>query len=302
MAGIHQELWTLDPATGAVRGGWRARPTRGWSTGRSAQAWFAQPSGLAVDGDRLWVADFGDLVACASSRLTVSAARSAPRSARGSSTSGSATAPPTQALFRRPLGVTRLPDGSVAVCDTYNGAIRRYDPSVGPRRDAGERPGRAERRPTWTESDLVVVETNAHRLTRVPLGAAATARPRGSATPRSAPSPTSAHCSTCSWPSPHRRGQKVDDRFGPRPSSSSRRRRRRCCARATGAAPTCTRALVLDPAVGEGVLHVAARAASCDVDGGENAACHIHQQDWGVPIRVAPGADGVLRLPLGDPG
>ena len=43
---------------------------------------------------------------------------------------------------------------------------------------------------------------------------------------------------------------------------------------------------------------MAARAASCDIDG-ENAACHIHQQDWGVPIRVAAGADGILGLPLG---
>ena len=62
-----------------------------------------------------------------------------------------------------------------------------------------------------------------------------------------------------------------------------------------------SRTLVLDPNIGEGVLHVAARAASCDIEG-ENAACHVHQQDWGLPIRIAAGADGVLVLPLGGSG
>ena len=47
------------------------------------------------------------------------------------------------------------------------------------------------------------------------------------------------------------------------------------------------------------MLHVAARAASCDVDGGEGAACRMHQQDWGVPVRVSDTGDGVLLLPLG---
>jgi hypothetical protein len=55
---------------------------------------------------------------------------------------------------------------------------------------------------------------------------------------------------------------------------------------------------VLDAAVGEGVLHVAARAASCDIEA-ENAVCHVHQQDWGIPVRVVDGADRVLELPLG---
>jgi hypothetical protein len=60
-----------------------------------------------------------------------------------------------------------------------------------------------------------------------------------------------------------------------------------------------TRTIVLDPAVGEGVLHIAARAASCDSDGGEGAACRMHQQDWGVPVRVTDAGDAALVLPLG---
>ena len=34
------------------------------------------------------------------------------------------------ALLQHPLGVTLLPDGSVAVCDTYNGAVRRIADGV----------------------------------------------------------------------------------------------------------------------------------------------------------------------------
>jgi hypothetical protein len=55
---------------------------------------------------------------------------------------------------------------------------------------------------------------------------------------------------------------------------------------------------VLDPGVGDGVLHVAARAASCDEGAGEGAACHLHQQDWGVPVRVVADGTATLTLPL----
>ncbi len=51
---------------------------------------------------------------------------------------------------------------------------------------------------------------------------------------------------------------------------------------------------------------MSAMAASCDDDpaggtsrsktGGEYPACHVHQQDWGVPVRLTEG--GADRLPL----
>ena len=52
---------------------------------------------------------------------------------------------------------------------------------------------------------------------------------------------------------------------------------------------------VIDEAIGNGVLHVSVRAATCD-DASEHAACHLHQQDWGIPIRVI--ASGAERLDL----
>jgi len=57
------------------------------------------------------------------------------------------------------------------------------------------------------------------------------------------------------------------------------------------------RELHLAGGVAGGVLHVAAFAASCDNAGDvEFPACHVHQQDWGIPVRVTAG--GARRLPL----
>ena len=57
------------------------------------------------------------------------------------------------------------------MCDTYNGAVRRYDPATGEVTTLA--PGWPSRAAAYVEgSELVVVESAAHRLTRVPLGGA----------------------------------------------------------------------------------------------------------------------------------
>jgi hypothetical protein len=48
---------------------------------------------------------------------------------------------------------------------------------------------------------------------------------------------------------------------------------------------------------GTGVLHVAATAASCDTEG-EHPACHLTQQDWGIPVRLVEGGPDRLELVL----
>ena len=68
------------------------------------------------------------------------------------------------------------------------------------------------------------------------------------------------------------------------------------------------RTLRLNPEVEEGVLHITARAAACDGEKGQpipdHAACHLYQQDWGIPVTVhtpdrAPeGAETRLDLDL----
>jgi hypothetical protein len=93
-------------------------------------------------------------------------------------------------------------------------------------------------------------------------------------------------------------GQKVDDRFGPSSQLVVSATPAALLRDGEGRGTALTRVLRIDPAVGGGVLHVAARAASCDEHGGEGAACHLHQQDWGVPVRVVEGAPARLSLPL----
>jgi hypothetical protein len=87
-------------------------------------------------------------------------------------------------------------------------------------------------------------------------------------------------------------GQKLDDSFGPstRLSVSGE-----IVGQGAGSSTELTRSLVLQG--DEGVLHVAASAASCDVDT-VNPACHVTQQDWGIPVRLVPGAPSALTLVL----
>lgn len=292
MAGLHQ-LWTLDPRTGEVSivGG---TTNEGLLDGRLAEAWFAQPSRLAPDGDRLWVAD-----------SETSALRYVEDGAvhtvvgSGLFDFGFRDGAADQALLQHPLGVTVLPDGSVAMCDTYNGAVRRFDPATGEvttlARDLAE-PSAAFLDPD-DAGVLVVVESAAHRLERISLGAASSVDGFSHTTQRPITDVAAGLELVITFEPPP--GQKVDDRFGPATQLIVEATPPALLRSGEGRGTDLARTLVLDPAVGEGVLHVAARAASCDADGGEGAACRMHQQDWGIPVRISADAPGELVLPLG---
>ncbi len=204
--------------------------------------------------------------------------------------------PAGDALLQHPLGVTVLPDGSVAVCDTYNGAVRRYDPRTGTLTTMAT--DLAEPSGALVDGDhLVVVESAAHRLTRIPLGQAAQAAGFSHTTQRPVTEVAEGELElVVSFEPPP--GQKVDDRFGPSTQLLVSSTPPALLKDGEGRTTDLTRTLVIDPAVGDGVLHIAARAASCDAHGGEGAACHMHQQDWGVPIRVTADGDRRLVLPL----
>ncbi|MGA9745944.1 MAG: thioredoxin-like domain-containing protein [Nocardioides sp.] len=288
MAGIHQ-LWTFDPRTGQVRVA-AGTTNEGLGDGPLEDAWFAQPSGLASSGGRLWLAD-----AETSSLRYVEGGEVRTAVGRGLFDFGFTDGPAAEALLQHPLGVAVLPDGSVAVADTYNGAVRRYDPVGGDLTTVTA--GLAEPSGLHVEGDvLVVVESAAHRLTRVPLGASAAASGSSHSTQRPVTDVAPGLELVVAFEPPP--GQKVDDRFGP-PSQLVVEATPPALLKGGGGRGTdLTRTLVLDPAVGHGVLHLAARAASCDEGAGEGAACHVHQQDWGVPVRVVEGGADRLVLPL----
>ena len=91
-------------------------------------------------------------------------------------------------------------------------------------------------------------------------------------------------------------GQQLDERYGPAARLVVDATPPSLLRQGAGRDTFLTRSLLLDSHVGNGVLHVAATAASCDASGvADFPACHVHQQDWGVPVRVTPdGASEIL--------
>ncbi|MDD9377660.1 redoxin family protein [Streptomyces sp. ZAF1911] len=294
MAGVHQ-LWTWDPEsdTVAVAAG---TTNEGLHDGPAAEAWFAQPSGLAATEDRLWIAD-----------SETSALRYVHPEGEGGyaiSTAvgsglfdfGHRDGDAAQALLQHPLGVTALPDGSVAVCDTYNHALRRYDPAT----DQLTTLATDLREPSdavLVGDDIVVVESARHRLTRLRLPEEAVrvdaiAHRTQRAATEVAPGTLRLDI-VFQAPS----GQKLDTRYGPSTRLLVSSTPPELLTAGDGAGTDLFRELTLNPDLTEGVLHVSAMAASCDDDpDNEYPACHVHQQDWGVPLTITPG--GTTRLPL----
>jgi hypothetical protein len=144
---------------------------------------------------------------------------------------------------------------------------------------------------------LLVVESAAHRLTRISLAGVATADGFTHTTQRPVTELAEGDVEIVVdfRPPP---GQKVDHRFGPPSQLFVSATPPALLKAGEGRGTDLTRTVTLDPNVGHGVLHVAARAASCDEHAGEGAACHLHQQDWGVPVRLSPGGETRLVLPL----
>lgn len=292
MAGVHQ-LWTYDPEDRAVRVA-AGTTNEGLVDGPAAEAWFAQPSGLAVsaDGERLWIAD-----------SETSALRWVDRDEHvhtavgtGLFDFGHRDGAASQALLQHPIGVTALPDGSVAISDTYNHALRRYDPAT----DEVTTLATDIREPSdavLLDGDLVVVESARHRLTRLRLPEEAVRVAEQAHRTRRAATEIAPGTLRLDVVFQAPAGQKLDTRYGPSTRLLVSATPPELLAEGSGAGTDLGRDLVLADGVTEGVLHVSAMAASCDDDlANEYPACHVHQQDWGVPVRVT--AEGAPRLPL----
>jgi thiol-disulfide isomerase/thioredoxin len=300
-AGTHQ-LWEFDPATGAfeVLAGTSAEALR---DGPLDEAAFAQPSGLAADGDRLWLAD-----AETSALRYVEGGRVHTAVGQGLFDFGHVDGPAAVALFQHPLGVSVLPDGSVVVCDTYNNAVRRYDPVRDEvstlATDVAEPSGAVLVGESLVDGSLVVVESAAHRLTR-PVAPGVWQEVRGGARQTQRPAadigPGELTLDVIFQPAP---GQKLDERYGPATKVQVSASPPELLIGGDGDGTDLRRLLTVNPEVGTGVLHVTAQAASCDDSTATNPACYLTRQDWGVPVRVVPGAPNRLALILRgmDPG
>ncbi|MEO6886472.1 MAG: thioredoxin-like domain-containing protein [Jatrophihabitantaceae bacterium] len=284
-AGVHL-LLSVDPVSGAAEV-LAGTTVEGLRDGPAPDCWLAQPSGLAVDGSRIW---FVDAETSALRYLTL-AGELHTVVGEGLFDFGHMDGPGADARLQHPLGVAMLADGSVAVCDTYNGAIRRYDPTTSEVstlvRDLAEPSGAL-----LVDGELVVIESAAHRLVRTnPAFSRVIGAPLQTQRAVTDLGPGTLTLRVEFKPAP---GRKLDDQFGASTRLTVSASPPELLTDGAGDGEPLTRTLRLG-AVTEGVLHITAQAASCDQDG-EHPACYLARQDWGVPIRIR--ADGPSELSL----
>ena len=298
MAGDHR-IWsysTVDRTVRVIAG----TTNEGLVDGPNASAWFAQPSAVAASaahGGGVWLADSET-----SALRFVGATDTVTIAGHGLFDFGHRDGTASEALFQHPIGLAELPDGSVVIADTYNSAIRRYHPDSNTvttvARDLAEPSDIA----LIVENDtpvLVVVEAAAHRLTRITLEQSALVNGEALRTvrPALAVAAGAGRVSVVFSPPP---GQKYDDRYGPSTQLVVSSTPKGLLLSGDGRSVELVRDIVFNPDIAEGVLHVAARGASCDSEDAdvEHATCHIHQQDWGIPVRVTQDGETVVSLVL----
>lgn len=306
MAGTHQ-IFAFDPVTNKVSI-LAGSGLEGLLDGVAEDAWFAQSSGLAIDADdNIWVADSET---SSLRRLVLDETGVTVETAVGQGLFdfGFRDGDASEARLQHPLGVTVLPDGSVAIADTYNGAVRRYDPATKTVSTLAR--GLAEPSDVvvvnHSNSDplLVVVESNKHQLVLVPIpkeaqqvdeGASQTHRPKSPVTPGTLELAVRFKAPT---------GQKLDDRWGDPTQMKVSSTPPELLVSGGGTSVGLLRTIELSPDVPEGILHITARAAACDgpeTEDGEipdHAACHLYQQDWGIPVILQADGESELVLDL----
>jgi len=174
MAGHHQ-IWRLDLPMGLCRA-WVGTGRENIFDGPVESAALAQPSGLALIGNYLYVADSE---VSAVRRVDLAAERVETLLGRGLFDFGDADGDAKRARLQHPLGVTAW-GSKVLVADTYNHKIKELDPEratirtlAGDGKPGAERDGALalfEPGGLHVAADvLYVADTNNHRVVRVAL-------------------------------------------------------------------------------------------------------------------------------------
>ena len=295
MAGEHR-IWKYDFETKSL-GIFAGTSNEGLVDGNLAEAWFAQSSALIQSRStpgKIWIIDSET-----SALRSAHNGKIASQIGKGLFDFGHVDGPADQALLQHPLGLIELPDGNLLIADTYNRAIRKYSPSTNSvstiARDLSE-PSDLELVETADGPKIAIVEAAANRITLLPIEAEALVQGNAMRTARPALAVKSGDLTidvTFSAPP----GQKLDDRYGPSTYLVVSSTPKELLLEGAGNSSELSRKIVLNPAITEGVLHVAAKGASCD-ESEEGAQCHIHQQDWGIPIKVSAEGSSTVELVL----
>jgi len=123
VTGFHQ-IWRLNLLDGTV--GWFSGSGQGEvQDGEALRCSFAQPTGMAIVGDRLFVADSDG---CSIREVSVDDGETQTRVGRGSFTFGDRDGIPSKALLQYPTGMAAHPNQKeIWFVDTFNNKLRRYD-------------------------------------------------------------------------------------------------------------------------------------------------------------------------------
>lgn len=291
MAGDHR-LWWCDLATSTV-GVFAGTSNEGLVDGSLDASWFAQPSALWGSADDFWVVD-----AETSALRRVADGEVRTVVGRGLYDFGHLDGSGDVALMQHPLGGVSLPDGSVAIADSYNGAIRRYNPQTNMMTTLHrglQEPSDIALVTDGSDIKLAVVEAAANRVAVVSLPPDSVHHGEALRLVREPISvkPGVLTVAITFAPPP---GQKKDERYGPSTQLVVSSTPRTLIEEGSGRSVELERQVVIADNAQSGILHVQAKGASCEE--GENAACHIHQQDWGIPIVVSSDGTSTVTLTL----
>jgi thiol-disulfide isomerase/thioredoxin len=291
MAGIHQ-LWWFDPisSTADVYAGTTTESLR---DGRLDYVFMAQPSGLSVAGDRLWLVDSET-----SALRWVQDGVMHTAVGQGLFDFGSIDGPASRALLQHPLGLHALPNGTVFVADTYNGSIRKYDSITNTVSTVAT--GLGEPSDVFVddnEDSLFVVESTRHRLAKLSHGTDDAGRPDVAYKIEREPTALQSGDFLLDVVFTAPAGQKLDESFGPPTQLEVSASPAELIVEGAGTSTRLERHLVLSSAIETGTLQITAQAATCD-EVGEHPACHLIRQDWGIPVVLTREGESRIELML----
>ena len=270
-AGVHL-LLSLDLGSGSVEV-LAGTTVEGLRDGPALDGWLAQPSGLAVDGERIWFVD----AETSALRYLTCGGELHTAIGEGLFDFGLVDGTLETGRLQHPLGVALLPGGALAVADTFNGAVRYFDPSSGVLSTLAA--GLAEPASIVVLGDeLAVIEAAAGRVSRVPLPRPVVLQPGRVELIAAVDVPA---------------GHVPDDRDGPATRLEITASPPSVLAWGSGVGTEPTRTIQL---AGPGLLHVTAQLASCDDVTAPHPACHLTRIERVHAVSLDPSGADFLRI------